>query len=1340
MLRNLGYHFNFMKTEELMKARRTTVKSWASLKAWMLLCLVMLCAAGVKAQTPYAIWCEENGTLYFTNSTKTYAQGDTYYGYTISNVWSGDAVANIPDATPDWNNPTLQNGCTKVDIDKSFKSVKPICTKWWFGNFQKLKNIEGLNNLNTENVRSMEGMFQSCSSLETIDLTSFHVSQALSPFFDNMFDGCSNLTTIYCYEDWSRLADGKDMFRGCTKLVGGSGTSFDSNHTDIAYACPDDGATAPGYFTANTVAYAIWCDGNSTLYFANIRKALAQGDTYNGQTITTIWSGNKVTNYVAPWISYMPDCRKVVFDESFKTVKPRTLSFLFYNASNLTTIEGLEYLDTSEATTMENMFLGCSSLTSLDVSHFDTRNVKNMSGMFLNCSGLTSITGIENLNTSNVTDMGAMFSGCSSLASLDLRNFEINLPLAAQPDPFMFNSMFHDCSSLTTIYCDTDWNEIISIYNEQASGINQMIGASKMFEGCTSLVGGKGTKYDESKIHNQYARPDLPGLPGYFTSDREYEIKPYAIWCADNTTFTFVNSAKAYVDGGVYDGTIITKVWSGEQVTETAGWMEDFSHNEDMNLHIECQKIVFDESFKDVKPSNLSQWFDYFLKVSSIEGIEYLNTSEATKMDGMFKSCSELTTIDVSNFDTSKVTDMSSMFHSCSGLTNIPGLEKLNTSNVTNMTEMFHACMGLTNIDVSNFDTRNVTDMSCMFLNCHNLTSISGIENLSTSNVTNMRNMFNGCSALTVLDLSNFDVSKVVYINQMFDGCKSLKRIYSKNDWNTQYSGTASTAYMFNDCTSLVGGNSTAFDSDHIDKEYARIDRAGTPGYFTNKNKEAYAIWCEGNSTLYFTYTTLGDTFDGQTITKVWSGEQVTETVGWMEDFSHNADMGLHEECQKIVFDESFKDVKPSNLSQWFYYFLKVSSIEGIEYLNTSEATKMDGMFKSCSELTTIDVSNFDTSNVTDMNSMFGECSGLTNILGLEKLNTSNVTNMTEMFHACFELTTIDVNNFDTRNVSNMSRMFLNCRNLTSISGMENLNTSNVTNMRNMFNGCSALTILDLSSFDVSKVVYMNQMFDGCKSLKTIYSKNDWNTQYSGETSTAFMFRDCTSLVGGNGTQYSDAYTNGIYANLDVKGKRGYFTSTFEYAISSATVGTLYMDYAVNIPEADYYEAYYVKSINSEGTLYLKKVKDVIPANTGVIIFGNEGSYKLYRSSKEVAAIDDNLLCGVAEETSVADLQTKHGKDIYVLSRGKDSYINFLKAGSGVKNIPANRAYLPYSSASGAKELSIVFDEEGGEATGIDNVTTEKAERTGVYNMAGQRVAKPQHGIYIVNGKKVVIK
>ena len=1179
-----------------MKARRATVKSWASLKAWLLLCLVMLCVAGVKAQTPYAIWCEGNSTLYFTNSNVTFAVGGTYDGNTITNVWSGDDVTNYGDQ-PQWNIFEVGINCTKVVFDQSFREVKLTSLKRWFARlYNPALQFVGLENLNTSEVTDMSYMFE-INRLKNIDLSSLNTGK---------------VTTM------------KGMFQ----------TSLDLTSIDLS---------------------------------------------------------------------------------GFNTENVTDMSQMFRDCNALTSLN-LSSFNTQKVTDMAQMFLGCGALTDLDLSSFNTENVTSMYYMFARCLKLPSLD-LSHFDTGKVTNMTCMFGNCKTLSYLELSNFKTD-------NVQKMEQMFIDCENLKTIFRDNDWNT------------ENVTNADKMFSGCTSLVGGNGTAYDAEHIDKEYARIDRAGTPGYFTKNKE----AYAIWCKNNATFYFVNSAISYMENGVYDGQTITKVWSGEQVTETAGWMEDFSHNEDMNLHIECQKIVFDESFKDVKPSNLSQWFYYFEKVTSIEGIEYLNTSEATKMDWMFKACSELTTIDVSNFDTSKVTDMRSMFNGCNDLTNILGLEKLKTSNVTNMNEMFQTCYGLTTVDLSNFDTRNVTDMSFMFRNCSNLTNISGLENLNTSNVTNMRNMFYGCSALTVLDLSSFDVSKVVYINQIFDGCKSLKRIYSKNDWNTQYSGTTSTAYMFNDCTSLIGGNGTAFDSDHIDKEYARIDRAGTPGYFTNKNKEAYAIWCEGNSTLYFTYTTLGDTFDGQTITKVWSGEQVTETVGWMEDYARHEDMNLHDECQKIVIDESFKDVKPSNMSEWFCGFEKVTSIEGIEYLNTSEATKIDQMFYDCSELTTIDVSNFDTNNVTDMRKMFKDCNGLTNISGLENLNTSKVTDMSDMFNGCSNLTTIDLRNFDTGNVKNMSGMFRDCGSLTSISGLENLNTSNVTNMSFMFYGCSSLTVLDLSSFDVSKVEYLTQMFEGCTSLETIYSKNDWNTQYPGTASTAFMFNNCTSLIGGNGTEYSLAYTNGIYANLDVNGKRGYFTSTFEYTIGSAMVGTLYLDFAVTLPaNQDYFHAYTVKSISETGTIHLKEVSDVIPANTAVIIFGNEGTYKMMQNAKEMPAINDNLLCGVAEETSVSDLKTKHGTDIYVLSLGKDSYINFRKAGGSVKTIPANRAYLPYSTASGAKELSFVFDVEDGEATGIGNVATEKAERTGVFNLSGQRVAKPQHGIYIVNGKKVFI-
>ena len=73
---------------------------------------------------------------------------------------------------------------------------------------------------------------------------------------------------------------------------------------------------------------------------------------------------------------------------------------------------------TKNVTNMSNMFFGCSSLKSINLSNLDTNNVKDMSGMFSGCSSLTSLN-LSNFNTNNVNDMSGMFSGCSSLTSLN---------------------------------------------------------------------------------------------------------------------------------------------------------------------------------------------------------------------------------------------------------------------------------------------------------------------------------------------------------------------------------------------------------------------------------------------------------------------------------------------------------------------------------------------------------------------------------------------------------------------------------------------------------------------------------------------------------------------------------------------------------------------------------------------------------------------------------------------------------------------------------------------------------------------------------------------------------
>ena len=93
--------------------------------------------------------------------------------------------------------------------------------------------------------------------------------------------------------------------------------------------------------------------------------------------------------------------------------------------------------------------------------------------------------------------------------------------------------------------------------------------------------------------------------------------------------------------------------------------------------------------------------------------------------------------------------------------------------------------------------------------------------------------MFHNCTSLTHLDVSSFDTSNVTEMERMFGDCSVLTTIYVSDKWNTN-AATSSYA-MFINCTSLVGGNGTTFNASYIDKTYARVDTASTPGYFTKK-------------------------------------------------------------------------------------------------------------------------------------------------------------------------------------------------------------------------------------------------------------------------------------------------------------------------------------------------------------------------------------------------------------------------------------------------------------------------------------------------------------------------
>ncbi|WP_302813256.1 BspA family leucine-rich repeat surface protein [Leyella stercorea] len=211
---------------------------------------------------------------------------------------------------------------------------------------------------------------------------------------------------------------------------------------------------------------------------------------------------------------------------------------------------------------------------------------------------------------------------------------------------------------------------------------------------------------------------------------------------------------------------------------------------------------------------------------------------------------------------------------------------------------------------------------------------------------------------------------------------------------------------------------------------------------------------------------------------------------------------------QKVIFDPSFANARPTNCYSWFFGCKDLTTIEGIGYLNTENVTSMRAMFSGCSSLTSLDVSNFKTQNVTNMGYMFATCSALTS-LDLSNFNTQNVIDMGFMFAQCQNLTSLNLSNFDTRNVTNMRAMFNVCTGLTSLD-LSAFKTHNVTDMCAMFALCTGLSSLDLSTFDTHNVTNMGSMFTSSIALTSL-NVSKFNTEKV--TNMMGMFERCSNLT-----------------------------------------------------------------------------------------------------------------------------------------------------------------------------------------------------------------------------------
>ena len=464
------------------------------------------------------------------------------------------------------------------------------------------------------------------------------------------------------------------------------------------------------------------------------------------------------------FISFSTEIERVDLS-TFTFTKARNIGYMFDGCIKLKEIifpkkkaENIEFLS--------DIFSGCKSLISLDLSYFSLKKVRNFSYTFNGCKSLTSIKFPTNEKASDIQQIKYMFAGCNKLTSIDLSGFSfVNL--------LSLNSMFFDCSQLETL---------ILPQNEMASNIQDF---SYMFYGCSKL-----TEIDLSCIdfvnakNLQHMFHECRGLKNinFYTSAKAKKIEKIQsmfYYCenlssVDLSNFSFSQTIELTAMF-FYCINLETVILPKDEVSTS---VVDLSY-----MFAICFKLkTIDLSgISFTKVENLNYIFSNCINLENIIFPEDIETSYNIQFFSyVFSNCFKLKTIDISKFNLDKVQDINYLFFSCINLENLI-LPNRKLNKIVTMEHTFDNCTKIEIIDLTWINMNNVLNLNYAFANCKNLNSIKFTKDESINNVIIMNNTFANCISLTSLNLSHIYTDKNVNLNQCFYNCNSLKEL---DIWN----------------------------------------------------------------------------------------------------------------------------------------------------------------------------------------------------------------------------------------------------------------------------------------------------------------------------------------------------------------------------------------------------------------------------------------------------------------------------------------------------------------------------------------------------------------------------
>ena len=847
-----------------------------------------------------------------------------------------------------------------------------------FQDCAKLKNVDA-STWDTSSVTVMDRLFNQCGALQTVNTTGWDLSNVVS--MERAFRKCFVLESVAGHEAWV-LSSAKSvygLFVSCEKLTGLDASAWDFsslvNARDLFYGCKGL-KQVKGLGNWNThnleslwdtfgVCHSLetlegvqnWDLSNAKIIAGTFQECVSLTD----EDIAVMYNWNMSNVEDISWMFKGCTGLKNIDLSNWDVSKVTKFNSLFScigsnNGSMNLVSAGIENWDTSSATHIGWMFMGCGQLTSIDLSNWNVDNVVHAGHMFADCFKLETVN-FSGWTAPKLQTIDAMFNDCRAMKVVDMSDFTMESCVE-------FSQTFEACWSLQKVIGMENW--------DTSKGFTFV----EMFNGCSSLKELNWSSFDTGAAYDRY-----------YDMNNSYSNAFNPIFGSVNSLEKLIVSDKIsyYGNGNVSEA---NKLVFPNPVAK-AGYIAKWQN-------VDTKETYLGKDIPEGVAATYVPYYEYISQGATVyDALNYLNADpNGTKINtnvsnitfGLRKDYETVTSQytgvltdaeqngpayayyvpNGTNYDVYVLSDdviyaPTDCSNLCNGMSNLVSFDSSNLdfSRTTSMYRLFRDCGKLAEIDVSDWNTANVTNMRDLFRNCKSITALD-VSRWQTGKVETMLATFQDCAVLEELDLNNWDVSKVTEMTQMFNRCYNLKTL-KIDQWNpvSLSNGTA----MFQSCTSLTELDLSGWDTSSLTVTNGMFNHCEA---LTELNVSTWNVSKVTDFSLMFQYCTV--------LTELDVSQWNTSSAVYINSmFSRCFEL-------KQLNVGSWDVSKVTNFYQTFVYCGALENVAGLGNWVTTSGTNLQNMFHECSSLTELDLSGFDTHKATVVAGF------LTGVTSLEKL------------------------------------------------------------------------------------------------------------------------------------------------------------------------------------------------------------------------------------------------------------------------------------------------------------------------------------------------------------------